>query len=144
MGVTLNIEEIKKIIPHRDPILLVDEVVDMSEDTIITKLYINPKIDIFRGHFPEDPVFPGVYTVEAMAQTADILILSMERYIGKTPLFIGIDQVKFLNKIKPGNTIKIMAKLTTEKIEKGIVTCAVEVFVDEMKACIGNVALAMR
>ena len=96
----LNKEDIKKIIPHRDPMLLVDEVVEMEEETsIITKFYVNPEREIFKGHFPGDPVLPGVYTVEIMAQTADILILSCERYAGKTPLFLGVDKVKFLSKI---------------------------------------------
>lgn len=141
----LNQEEIKKIIPHRDPMLLVDEVVDMEPETsIITKFYVDPEREIFQGHFPGDPVLPGVYTVEVMAQTSDILILSCERYAGKTPLFIGIDKVKFLSKIRPGDTLEIHSKFTLEKKEKAIVTCSAEVYDDGTLACTGDVTLAMR
>ncbi len=141
----LNKEEIKKIIPHRDPMLLVDEVVEMEAETSIkTKFYVNPEREIFVGHFPGDPVLPGVYTVEIMAQTADILILSCERYAGKVPLFIGIDKVKFMSKIKPGDTLEIRAVFAREKAEKAIVTCSAEVYVGETLACTGDVTLAMR
>ena len=141
----LNQEEIKRIIPHRDPMLLVDEVLDMEEETkITTRFYIDPEREIFKGHFPGDPVLPGVYTVEIMAQTADILILSCERYAGKVPLFIGIDKVRFLTKIKPGDTLEIHAQFASERAEKGIVTCSAEVYNRGVLACTGDVTLAMR
>ena len=79
-----------------------------------------------------------------MAQTADILILSCERYAGKTPLFIGIDKVKFISKIKPGDTLEIHAKFAMEKKEKAIVTCRAEVYNAGVLACTGDVTLAMR
>ena len=138
-------EQIKKVIPHRDPMLLVDEVVEMEPETsIVTKFYVDPAREIFKGHFPGDPVLPGVYTVEIMAQTSDILILSCERYAGKTPLFIGIDKVSFRSKIKPGDTLEIHSKIFFEKSEKAIVTCAAEVYNNGELACQGNVTLAMR
>ena len=138
-------EGIKKIIPHRDPMLLVDEVVAMEAETAITTcFYVNPDREIFRGHFPEESVLPGVYTVEIMAQTADILILSTERYAGKIPLFIGINNVRFLSKIKPGDTLEIQARVVSEKAEKGIVTCSAQVYNGKQLACTGDVTLAMR
>lgn len=141
----LDKEGIKKIIPHRDPMLLVDEVVEMEPETsIVTRFFVNPEREIFKGHFPEEPVLPGVYTVEIMAQTADILILSTERYAGKIPLFIGIDKVRFLSKIKPADTLEIRAEFAAEKAEKGIVTCRAEVYNGEILACTGEVTLAMR
>lgn len=141
----MNREEIKKIIPHRDPMLLVDEVVSMEpEKEIISKFYVDPAREIFRGHFPGDPVLPGVYTVEIMAQTSDILILSCDRYAGKVPLFIGIDNVKFLSKILPGDTLEIHSKFAKERREKAIVTCSAEVYDKGTLACTGDVTLAMR
>ncbi len=140
-----NKEEIKKIIPHRDPMLLVDEVESMEAETsIVTKFYVNPEREIFKGHFPGDPVLPGVYTCEIMAQTADILILSTERYAGKVPLFLGLNGVKFMSKIKPGDTLEIHAKVSNERVEKAIVTCSAEVYDAGVLACVGDVTLAMR
>ncbi len=140
-----NKEDIKKIIPHRDPMLLVDEVVEMEPETsIVTRFHVNPEREIFKGHFPGEPVLPGVYTVEIMAQTADILILSTERYAGKVPLFIGINNVRFLSKIRPGDTLEIRVRFAFEKAEKGIVTCSGEVYNDGVLACTGDVTLAMR
>jgi len=141
----MNKEEIKKIIPHRDPMLLIDEVVSMTTaEKIITRFYVDPLREIFKGHFPDDPVFPGVYTTECMAQTADILLLSMERYAGKVPLFIGIDKVRFFKKIIPGDTIEIHAKLAVEKQEKAVATCSAEVYNKGELAASGEVTLAMR
>ena len=145
MSGSMDREEIKKVIPHRDPMLLVDEVVDMEpEKKITTKFFVDPEREIFKGHFPGDPVLPGVYTVEIMAQTSDILILSTERYAGKVPLFIGINNVKFKSPIRPGDTLEIHSEMTYEKEEKAIVTCAAEVYDDGVLACTGDVTLAMR
>jgi 3-hydroxyacyl-[acyl-carrier-protein] dehydratase len=141
----MNKEEIKKIIPHRDPMLLVDEVLELTKGEFIkTKFYVSPERDIFKGHFPDAPVFPGVYTVECMAQTADILLLSMERYKNTTPFFIGINNVRFMRKIEPDDTIEINVKLIMEKQEKGIATCSAEVYNKNELAASGEVTLAMR
>lgn len=141
----LNKEQIKDIIPHRDPMLLVDEVLEMvSGKNIKAKFFVDSEREIFKGHFPGEPVLPGVYTVECMAQTADILLLSMQRYKGTIPLFIGIDNVKFLRKIQPDDTIEINAKITAERSDKGIATCSAEVFNNGELAAVGEVTLAMR
>ncbi len=138
-------EGIKKIIPHRDPMLLIDEVIELQEEkSIKTSFYVSPEREIFKGHFPKEPVLPGVYTVEIMAQTSDVLLLSMERYANKVPLFIGIDKVKFLKKIIPGDTITITSEILLEKAEKAVVTCEAKVYKDDELACVGNVTLAMR
>lgn len=145
MSKTMDREEIMEIIPHRDPMLLVDEVMEMEpEKSIKTRFYVSPEREIFKGHFPGDPVLPGVYTVEIMAQTSDILILSCERYAGKVPLFIGINNVKFRSKILPGDTLEIKSTISFEKAEKAIVTCSAEVYDDGVLACTGDVTLAMR
>lgn len=141
----LNQEEIKKIIPHRDPMLLVTTVEDLTPgESITTTFYIDPAREIFKGHFPEEPVLPGVYSVESMAQTADILLLSCERYAGKIPLFLGINNVSFLKKILPGDTLEIRAKMAKERKEKAIATCSAEVYNHGELAAKGDVTLAMR
>ena len=141
----LSKEEIKTIIPHRDPMLPVDTVEEMVPgDHIVTTFFIDPDREIFRGHFPGEPVLPGVYSVECMAQSADILLLSMERYAGKVPLFLGINNVRFLRKILPGDTIEIHARLASERAEKAIATCSAEIYNHGELAATGDVTLAMR
>ena len=135
----MTTDEVKKVIPHREPMLLVDNVKEMEpEKTITTTWYIDPQREIFKGHFPGEPVLPGVYTVENMAQTADILILSTERYVGKVPLFLGV------NNVKPVDTLQTHAVFAKERAEKAIVTCSCEVYNAGVLACTGEVTLAMR
>lgn len=142
---TLNRKEIQKIIPHRDPMLLIDEITDLQREVSIeARFFVNPDREIFRGHFPGAPVLPGVYTVEIMAQASDVLLLSMERYEGTIPYFIGIDKVQFKAKIEPGDTLVIKSKIAKENREKGIVTCSAEVYNKDVLACVGDVTLAMR
>ena len=138
-------EEIKNIIPHRDPMLLVSTVEEMIPgERIVSTFWVDPEREIFKGHFPGEPVLPGVYSVECMAQTADILLLSMDRYVGKVPLFLGINNVRFLRKILPGDTLEIHAKLASERVEKAIATCAAEIYNHGELAATGEVTLAMR
>lgn len=142
----LSKEQIKEIIEHREPILLVDEVIDMKEEEwIVGKFTPSIDMDIFKGHFPGNPVLPGVYSVECMAQVSDVLILSMDRYRGKVPYFIGIDKVKFMRKIDPDMELTIKSKIEKERKDKGIVTCFAEIFDGEENLMAeGYVTLAMR
>ena len=141
----MNKEDIKKIIPHRDPMLLVDTVEAMEKGkSIQTSFYVDPAREIFKGHFPQDPVLLGVYTVECMAQASDILLLSDPDYAGTTPLFIGINNVKFKSKIKPGDTVIVKSVLTMERREKAIATCSAQAWVGETLCAEGDVTLAMR
>ena len=141
----LTKDEIKKVIPHRNPMLLVDEVLELEPgEKILTKFYVDPERDIFKGHFPGAPVLPGVYTVECMAQTSDILLLSMERYAGMIPYFIGINNVKFMKKIEPGDVIEINSIISSERADKGIATCSAEVYNHGELVAMGDVTLAMR
>lgn len=141
----LTQEEIKQIIPHRNPMLLVSTVEEMVPgESIVTTFWVDPQREIFKGHFPAEPVLPGVYSVECMAQTADILLLSTERYAGKVPLFLGINNVRFLRKILPGDTLEIHAKMASERREKAIATCTAEIYCRGELAATGDVTLAMR
>ena len=141
----MNQEEIKKVIPHRDPMLLVSTVEDLVPgESIRTTFYVNPEMALFKGHFPGDPVLPGVYSVECMAQSSDILVLSTERYAGKTPLFLGINNVRFKSKILPGDTVEIVSKWSSERVEKAIVTCSAEMYNHGALAVTAEITLALR
>lgn len=141
----MNKDEIKTILPHREPMLLVDTVEELVPgERIVTTFHVDANWEIFKGHFPSEPVLPGVYSVECMAQAADVLLLIDEKYRGKLPLFIGIDKVRFRSKIKPGDTIEVHAKIAQERVEKAIVICAAEVYSHGEVAAAGEVTLAMR
>ena len=141
----LTQEDIKKIIPHRDPMLLISAVEQLEPGASISAaFYVDPDRGIFQGHFPGEPVLPGVYSVECMAQAADILLLSTERYAGKLPLFLGLNNVRFQRKILPGDTIEIRARIASERAEKGIATCSAEIYNHGELAAAGDVTLAMR
>ncbi|NVI96437.1 3-hydroxyacyl-ACP dehydratase FabZ, partial [Enterococcus gallinarum] len=102
----MNIQEIKEIIPHRYPLLLIDRVDEMVEgERIIAKKNVTINEPFFQGHFPEEPVMPGVLIVEAMAQAGAVALLSLEQFKGKTAYFGGLDKAKFRRKVTPGDTL---------------------------------------
>ena len=142
---SLTHEQVMEVLPHRDPMLLVDEAPQLVPgERVVTTFYVDPAREIFRGHFPGAPVFPGVYTVEAAAQAADLLLMTRPEYAGKTPLFLGIDKTSFRRKILPGDTLEIHAKLASERVETAIATCSAEIYVHGELAATGDVTLAMR
>lgn len=124
----LNKEDIKKIIPQREPFLMIDEVETYVPGESCTA-YKNVKEDeyYFKGHFPGNPIMPGVLMVEALAQTGAVAILSLEENKGKNALFGGIDKLKFKKQITPGDRLKLEVKIIKRKgpigIGEAIATC---------------------
>ena len=102
----LDVEGIKKILPHRPPMLMVDKIIELGPEKVIGVKNVTVNEDIFRGHFPDQPIFPGVLQVEAMAQVGGVLVLSQyedpENYL---TFFMKIDKVKFRKMVVPGDTI---------------------------------------
>ena len=124
-----NIKEIKEILPHRYPFLLVDRVVEMEIlDKKFVRAYKNVSAneEFFNGHFPQEPIMPGVLILEALAQAGAIAILSMEQFKGKIPLFAGTNKVRFRNKVVPGDKLELYCEIIKLKgpvgIGKGIAT----------------------
>jgi len=141
----MNREEIMAIITHRDPILLVDEAGSMIPDeSIVCKYYVEPEMDVLKGHFPGMPVFPGVYSTECMGQAACIMLMTAERYRGKAPLLLSTDKLKFKKKVAPGDTLEIRVSLVSERADKAIANFSGEIFVNGEVVVTGDVALAMR
>lgn len=107
----MNREEIKKILPHREPMLLVDEAY-LNEDGSATGFYKVRGDEFFlQGHFPGNPIVPGVIQCEMMAQSACIMFEEKMKGKGATPVYTGLDKVRFRGMIKPGDTIRIDTKL---------------------------------
>lgn len=109
----LNIEEIKAIIPHRYPFLLIDKVLEMEAGKrVLAVKNVTVNEPFFQGHFPHFPVMPGVLIVEAMAQAGAVGILSMPEFSGKIALFAGMDNVKFRRQVVPGDCLKLEVEFT--------------------------------
>ncbi|MEA4992373.1 3-hydroxyacyl-[acyl-carrier-protein] dehydratase FabZ [bioreactor metagenome] len=143
--VQLNHDQVMAIIPHRDPMLLIDEVSELVPgERVVASFYVDPAREIFKGHFPGDPVLPGVYTVEASAQATDLVLMTKPDYAGKIPLFLGINNVKFRKKILPGDTLEIHAEILTQRPEKAIATCKCTVYTAGDLAAESEVTIAMR
>lgn len=141
----LNHAQVMEIIPHRDPMLLIDEVSELVPgDHIVATFWVDPQREIFKGHFPGDPVLPGVYTVEATAQATDLVLMTKPAYAGKVPLFLGINNVKFRKKILPGDTLEIHAEMLTERADKAIASCKCTVYTAGDLAAESEVTIAMR
>jgi UDP-3-O-[3-hydroxymyristoyl] N-acetylglucosamine deacetylase/3-hydroxyacyl-[acyl-carrier-protein] dehydratase len=102
----LDVQGIKKILPHRPPFLLVDRIIEMSPERVVGIKNVTINEDLFRGHFPDQPIFPGVLQVEAMAQVGGVLVLSQyenpEDYL---TYFMKMDKVKFRKMVVPGDTM---------------------------------------
>jgi beta-hydroxyacyl-ACP dehydratase FabZ len=105
---TLDVAAIRKAIPHRYPFLLVDkvEVVEEDKKAIGTKC-VTINEEFFQGHFPNQPVMPGVLIIEALAQTACVMMLSKPGYENKLALFMGIEEAKFRSPVLPGMVLKL-------------------------------------
>ena len=118
-----NIKEIREILPHRYPMLLIDRVLEMDiEEKMYVKGYKNLSANeaFFQGHYPEEPIMPGVLQIEALAQAGAVAILSMEKFKGKTPLFAGTNKVRFKNKVVPGDRLDLYCEIVKIKGPIGI------------------------
>ncbi|ENH96571.1 beta-hydroxyacyl-[acyl-carrier-protein] dehydratase [Gracilibacillus halophilus YIM-C55.5] len=138
----MNVEEIKQTIPHRYPFLLVDQILEQTDERIKGKKNVTINEPFFQGHFPDYPVMPGVLIVEALAQVGAVAILSKEENQGKIGFLAGIDKCRFKHQVKPGDQLDLEVEIIRLKgpVGKGKATATV----DGELACEAEITFAVK
>ena len=133
----MDINQIKEILPHRYPFLLIDRVISIDGNKIVVAIKnVTANENYFQGHFPIEPVMPGVLIIEALAQTGAVAILSKDEFKGKIAYFAGIDKAKFRRKVVPGDTLRLEVELTKLRGRAGVGYGIA--YVDDKKVCEGE------
>jgi len=142
----LDVKEIQKYLPHRYPFLLVDRILEIElEKRVVALKNISVNEDLFNGHFPGNPIFPGVLIIEALAQAAGVLGF---KTMDKTPedgsvyLFVGADNVRFKRQVVPGDQLILTAEVV--KVRRGIWKFACTAKVDDELVCSADIMCADR
>ncbi|SFR72436.1 hotdog family protein [Anaeromicropila populeti] len=139
-----NQAEIKEILPHRSPILLVDQVYQLiPENSIEAGIFLEPSWDIFQGHFPGQPVLPGIYITECLAQTASILLLTIPGNQGKLPLLSCVSKMRYLRLAVPSDTLVLNAELVTNG-GNDVYDCKVTAYLKDETAASGLITLTLK
>lgn len=139
----LDIEEIKKILPHRYPFLMVDRIIEI-DPLKYAKGYKNLTYneEFFQGHFPNEPVMPGVLQIEALAQVGACAILYHDDYKGKTAYFVSVNKAKFRKKVVPGD--KLILECTMTHFSNGRGIGEGKAYVDDELVCEVEVTFIIR
>ncbi|AIS51380.1 3-hydroxyacyl-[acyl-carrier-protein] dehydratase FabZ [Thermoanaerobacter kivui] len=113
-------KNIRKILPHRYPFLLVDRIIEIEEGKKAVGIKnVTANEPFFQGHFPDNPIMPGVLIVEALAQVAGIAVMNIEEFKGKLGLFTGIDKCRFKKVVRPGD--QLVLEVLIDSIKMGLV-----------------------
>ena len=132
----MDIKEIMEIIPHRYPFLLIDKVIKIEENKITAIKNVTANEYYFQGHFPAEPVMPGVLIIESLAQAGAVALLIKDEFKGKIAYFAGINNAKFRRKVVPGDTLRLEVELTKVRGKAGVGYGIA--YVDDKKVCEGE------
>jgi 3-hydroxyacyl-[acyl-carrier-protein] dehydratase len=126
----MDVQQIKQVLPHRYPFLLIDRIVKCDPEEVIGIKNVTANEYFFQGHFPDHPIMPGVLILEALAQTGGILAFArVPEYAGNTMYFMGADRVRFRKPVRPGD--QLVMKLKILKQRGGLFKMKGEAFVDD-------------
>ena len=132
----MDIKEIMDIIPHRYPFLLIDKVIKIEENKITAIKNVTANEYYFQGHFPTEPVMPGVLIIESLAQAGAVALLSKDEFKGKIAYFAGINNAKFRRKVVSGDTLRLEVELTKIRGKAGVGYGIA--YVEDKKVCEGE------
>ena len=111
MAEVVTVNEVLAAVPHAPPFRFIDEILELDDEHIVAAYRFPEDADYYRGHFPGNPIMPGVLMVEAMAQCGAVAVLSEEANRGKLALFAGIDDVRFKRLVRPGDELELVCEL---------------------------------
>lgn len=139
-----SFEDIKKVLPHRYPFLLIDKVLQVNDDSIIAVKNVSGNEGYFNGHFPTFSVMPGVLQVEAMAQASGLILGLNQKFDAKSEMafFAGLEEVKFKQMVKPGDQLTIKANIQAYK--RSVLKTYSECFVDNQIVSLAHLVLVIK
>lgn len=138
----MSLPDPKDLLPHREPFLLVDEILELEPGVSARARWtLRPEMDFFRGHFPGNPITPGVLIVEALAQTGALAAMSLPANRGKLALFAGIEKVRFRRPVRPGETLELSTRMVRTRGPMG--WGEGEARVDGTLACSATISFAL-
>lgn len=140
---SMSIIEVLNVLPHRYPFLLVDKIIDIEENKSVTAIKnVSFNEEFFQGHFPGNPVMPGVLILEALAQTGAAIMLSSEENRGKIAYFIGADNVRFRRMVVPGDVLELKCEILKNRSNFGKAKCVAKV--ENEIACEADILFAIK